>query len=415
MAVLAETAPAQAAPAKLWQNRTFLSIWIGHTISIIGDGFHSVALGLWILQTTGSSTAMAAIMAVRALTGVLLGAVAGTVVDRTDRRRMMIAMDAVRFVLVLLVAAMVARQGTSFLLVALVSGLISVAGQFFSPAMTASLVNIVGKEHLGQASGFLQMTNTLAQVIGPFIGGTVVALWGGWAAMTIDAVSFLVSVAFILLGGAFASPRIEKETRSFWGDFKDGIRFIRGHSLSRNVVAFAPLTNFFGNALGGVLLPVIVVKVWNASPFQFGMAESAFPLGFAIGAGLFMAFASKLKRRGYWMFGTLLMASALMTVVPLMPSVNPAIPLYVLGGIFLAFPNVFFMVTMQAEVPTEVQGRVFGTMGSLLSAAAPLAFMVAGPLADIFTPVSVALVFGLGLVGTCVAGLFLAPALRDYK
>ncbi|HYF91425.1 MAG TPA: MFS transporter [Symbiobacteriaceae bacterium] len=414
MAAVAETTP-KTAQAGLFRNRTFLSIWLGHTISIIGDGFHSVALGLWVLQTTGSSTAMATIMAVRALSGVLLGAVAGTVVDRTDRRRMMIGTDLIRFVLVLAVAALVMRPGASFAVILALSALISIAGQFFGPAMNASLVNIVGKESLQQASGLLQMTNTLAQVLGPFLGGTVVALWGGWVALTADAVSFLISAVFILLGGYFASPRVEKEQTSFWGDLKEGLRFIKGHSLARGVVTFAPAINLFGNALGGVLLPVIVVKVWHATAFEFGLAEAAFPLGFAIGAGLLMAFATKLRRRGYIMFGGLLLASVLMTVVPLMPSTLPAIPIYVFSGLFLAFPNVIFMVTLQSEIPTEVQGRVFGMLGSLLSATAPLAFLVAGPLADIFSPVHVSLAFGFGLVLTCLSGLVTAPALRDYN
>ncbi|HYF78882.1 MAG TPA: MFS transporter [Symbiobacteriaceae bacterium] len=414
MAVLTEAAP-KAAPVSLWRNRTFISIWLGHTISVIGDGFHSVALGLWVLQTTGSSTAMASIMAVRALIGVTMGAVAGTVVDRSDRRRIMINMDIVRFALVLLVAWLFARGGTSFFVVMALSGLISLSSQFFSPALSSSMVNIVGKESLQQASAFQQMTSTLAQVIGPFLAGMVVGLWGGWVALLIDATTFLVSLLFILIGGQFPSPKVDKERRSFWGDFKEGIAFIRKHPLARGIVAFAPLTNFFGNALGGVLLPVILVKVWHATPFQFGMAEAAFPLGFAIGAGLFMVFAAKLKRRGLWMFGTLFAASALMTLIPLLPSATPAIPLYVVGGLFLAFPNVFFSVTMQQEVPTEVQGRVFGTLMSLLSIAAPLSFIIAGPLADIFSPVAVAVAFGFGLIGTCVAGLFIAPALRAYN
>lgn len=414
MTALAEAAP-KAAPASLWKNRTWLAIWIGHTISIIGDGFHSVALGLWVLQTTGSGTAMATIMAVRALTGVLLGAVAGTVVDRSDRRRLMVGMDLVRMVLVLVVAGLVARQGTPFLAIVVLSGLTSVAGQFFGPAMSASLANIVGKEHLPQASGTLQMTNTLAQVIGPFAGGTVVALWGGWTALIADAATFGISAVLILLGGYFASPKVEKEHRPFWGDLKEGFRFIRGHGLARGVLTFAPATNFFGNALGGVLMPVIIVKVWQASAFEFGMAEAAFPLGFAIGAGLYMALAARFRRRGYWMFATMFLASALMTIVPLMPSTLPAIPLYILGGVFLAFPNVFFSVTLQTEIPTEVQGRVFGTLGSLLSGTAPLAFLVAGPMADAFSPVLVSIGFGLCLIATCVVGLFVAPALRDYN
>lgn len=407
--------PAEAARPSLWQNRTFISIWIGHTLSILGDGFNSVALGLWVLQTTGSASAMAVIMTVRTLVAILLGPVAGTYVDRADRRKVMLLTDLARFLVVGLLALLVKAPGASLLPVVALSGLTAVFSQFFSPAFQASLANIVRKDDLARASGLLQMTNTLSMVAGPLLGGTMVALFGGWTALSIDSISFLVSAALILLGGAFASPRKEGESASFWTEMKEGIAYIRKEPLVRTTATLSPALNFFANALGGVLMPVIAVRLWHASSVEFGALEAFFPLGFAVGAGLYTAFAKKPHHRGRLIILGGAVGSVLMTLAPLAPSVEYALPLYLICGMGIALPNVIFQIMMQSEVPVEMQGRVFGTTNSLCMMANPLAFMIAGFLSDRFSPVLIAVAAGIMLVLTMVGGMLLSPAIRNYK
>lgn len=398
----------------LFRNRTFATVWAGHTISILGDGFNSVALGLWVLQHTGSAKAMATIMSVRVVIGILLGMFAGTVVDRVDRRWLMISMNVVRFFVVGAMAYLVGSEGAPFWAILGLTALTAVAGQFFGPAFQASLVNIVGKEDLPRASGLLQVTNTLAQVAGPFLGGTIVAFYGGWAAISGDAVSFLVS-ALLLLTVSFASPRREgAKRRSFWGDMREGLAFIKDQPLIRALMAFAPIINFFGNAMG-VVLPVIAVKVWMADSVKFGTLEALFPLGFAIGAALIMGLMKKIRHRGRFMIAGIIIAGSLMTAVSLMPTIEWAMPITLLVGIAIAAPNVVVQITMQSEVPTEVQGRVFGTLGSLVNVASPLSIMTAGILADVFGPVVVSAVAGGLLVLSALITTVLAPALRNYR
>lgn len=409
-----EQTKGDASRPSLFRNRTFTTVWVGHTISILGDGFNSVALGLWVLQSTGSAKAMATIMSVRVLVGILLGVFAGTLVDRVDRRWLMIAMNTVRFGLVGALAYLIGTEGAPFWAVLTLTALTAVASQFFGPAFQASLVNIVGKEDLPRASGLLQVTNTLAQVAGPFLGGTIVALYGGPAAITGDALSFLVS-ALLLLTVTFPSPRREGAgRRSFWGDMREGISYIRHQPLVRALVVFAPVINFFGNAMG-VVLPVIAVKVWLANSVKFGTLEALFPLGFAIGAGLIMAFLKRIRYRGWFMLSGIMVAGVLMTAVGLMPTIDLAMPLTLLAGIAIAAPNVVVQITMQSEVPTEVQGRVFGTMNSLVNVASPLSIMTAGILADIYGPVLVSAVAGGMMLLSAVLTTALAPALRNYR
>lgn len=399
----------------LIRNRTFVAIWAGHTLSILGDGFNTVALGLWILQTTGSAAAMGTVMAVRMIVGIALGAIAGTVVDRANRRTLMIAMDVARFVLILGLASAVGTEGIPFAAILALTALTSVASAFFNPAFSASLVNIVGREEVPRASSSMQVTNTLAQVAGPMLGGAVVGFWGGAAALTVDAFTFLLSGVLILLAGHFPSPvREGQQSGSFWSDMKEGFRFIWSQPLIKTLVATGPVLNFFGNALG-LLFPVIAVKVWLANSFQFGVLEAGVPFGFAVGAAILMALSKKIRRRGLWMMWGIVGMGLLSLLIVNMPTVNLALALTPLMGITAAVVNVLIQISVQSEVPPEVQGRVFGTMSSLMMAASPASMLTAGVLADLFSPVLVASVACLAIL--LVSGLMfaLAPALRDYR
>lgn len=404
------------APApSLWRNRTYVSILLGHIVSVLGDGFHSVALGYWVLKTTGSGTAMATIMSVRVVISILLGAVAGTVADRVDRRRLMIVTNVLRFFLVGALALLVTRDSVPFALMVGLYALMSICGNFFGPAFQASLTNIVDKENLPKASGTLQVATTLSQVVGPTLGGMVVGLFGASAAFTADASSFLVSAALILLGGAFLSPKRDTVSESFWGNMKAGFGYIRKDDLVKSILAVAPLLNLFANALFGVLLPLIAVKVWLASSTQFGTMEAMFPLGMGIGAAAIMATVKKMKRRGLWMIGGIFAASVLAIGVPLSGSMTHVLPVMLALGAALALPNVILQIILQAEVPEDMQGRVFGTFGSLCNMATPLAFMAAGRLGDLYSPIALAVICGVCMTLVAVFSFFTAPALRNYK
>jgi len=358
---------------------------------------------------------MGTVMAVRIITTIVLGPVAGTVVDRSDRRRLMIAMDFLRVALVGGVAYLVAADSTSFPLILVLTGVISVCSQFFNPAFQASLINVVAKDDVTQASSMLQVGGTLGMVVGPLLGGMVVGFAGGEAALTVDAISFLVSAVLILIGGRFASPfRPATAATSFFVEMREGFAFIAGQPVIRSVAIIAPVINFFGNAIGGVLMPVLAVKVWLASPTEFGALESVFPLGFAVGAGLVMAFSKRMRRRGLLMFLSMLVASVLFTVVPLLPSVRAAMPFSLVAGMALAVPNVLLQVLVQSEAPAAVQGRIFGVMGSLLSVTTPAAFLLAGRLADLLSPVTVAVAAGVLLILSVLTSMGLSPVLRNH-
>ena len=407
----------QAAPVlpELRRNRTFQFILLGNAISVLGDGFHTVALGIWVLQVTGSASAMSAVMAVRILMGILLGAIGGTLADRTDRRRLMWTMDLARGLIVLGIAWLVGTPGTSFAAILALVAVLSAATQLRAPAFSASLRHIVGKDHLQQASSLMQITNTGAQVLGPLLGGAVAAAFGGWAALMGDASSFFVSGACVLLAGAFPSPRRPAQERApFWRDLLAGWTYIRQQPLIFSLTVLGPLLNFFGSAIG-VLLPVLAIKVWQVSPAGFGAVEGTFPLGFALGSMAILALGKRIQRRGLWITGSMLLFSPAVALIALVPGMAWALPVILVMGVLEAFVNVLLSVALQTEVDPEVQGRVFGTLNSLMQIASPLAVILAGVLADLYGAGPVTLVAGIALGVTALLGSLLMPALRRYR
>jgi DHA3 family macrolide efflux protein-like MFS transporter len=416
MAAEPQSLPATGAPARpLLRNWTYLAVLMAHFISIIGDGFHSVALGFWVLQTTGSGTAMATVMAIKTVVQVALSPIAGTLADRVDRRKLMIGMDLARFVLVGLMVPLILQPHVPFAVLVMLAGLIAACGAFMSPAFSASLVNIVGKEQLDQATGLNQALWTGAQILGPLAGGAVYATWGGGVSLSFDAASYLVSALLILIGGHFASPRtMGTERSSFWGDLVEGLRVMRGDGLIRSILVLAPVINFFGNAMG-VLIPVLAIKVWLVSPQQFGMLEGAFPFGFLMGAAAIMALQAKLRRRGYWMGGSLGLAGLIIAVVGLANGFIIALPLTVIMGVCLAFTNLLLQVTLQKETPPELQGRVFGTLNAVAQAIAPIGMMAAGALTDVIRPGYLMTGCGLAIAMIAAVGWAVLAPLRRYN
>jgi MFS family permease len=411
---MSEAIAVQSPPAAaLNQNRTYRLILAGHLISILGDGFHSVALSLWVLQVTGSAKAMSAVMGVRIIVAILLGAFAGAVVDRSDRRRLMWTMDLLRGVLVIGMAVAVA-SGMPFPVLLLLIAVLTAAGQFRSPAFSASLVHIVGKERVQKATSVMQMLSTGMQVIAPLLGGAVAAGLGGWVALMGDAASFFLCALLVLAAGSFPSPRRERgEKQPFWEDMRGGIRYIRGDAFLTALIIMAPLVNMFTNA-AGVLTPVVAYKVWAVSPAQFGLVEGVIPLGFALGAAALTAFGSKLRKRGLLIGGITVLGGLLYLLMGLVPSVWMAYPLLLLMGMVYAVTNVLIATALQTQTAPEMQGRVFGTLNSLLTAASPLALAVAGTVADLYNPALVLAACGVGLGAMGGLATLLLRGLRRF-
>src|SRR4051812_21191723 len=211
-------------------NRNFRLLYIGQTISQLGDWFNAVAIFALLLDLTGSATAVAWMMIVQFLPVAAIGPLAGVVVDRVDRRRLMIGTDLLRGTLIL--ALLLIHRADQVWIAYVVMAVIVGAQAFFEPARTATIPNITSAEELLPANALSSATWSAMLALGASIGGVVTALAGRNVAFVVNAVSFFASAFFIAETRYDSTPRPAPRAAGWLAltgitDLVEGARYVR--------------------------------------------------------------------------------------------------------------------------------------------------------------------------------------------
>ncbi|MGC5775836.1 MFS transporter [Paenibacillus pabuli] len=366
----------------LWRNVAYRRILCGYGISVFGDCFNGIAISLWVLQTTGSAKSMAAVQVCNMVVSFLFGSFAGTFADRLDRRTLMLSSDLFRGAMAFIIAVSLFVLHAPFPLVLLMLSLSMFSSLFQAPAFHASVTSLVGREHLQQATGIIHLVDNIARISGLAAAGIAVSAFGGFTAIMITGVTFLLSAMCVLLAGRF--PEVQRSSihrGSFVKEWGGSFSYIFAHPLIRSIVILNPLLIlFFMSAI--MLVQVMAVKVWQANPVQFGLIETCIPLGYMLGSGILIASGNRLKRRGRWVFIGLLVLGPLYMVLANVSSPLVALPLITAGGAMFACCTMLTQIMMRAEVPDELQGRIYGVLGTITSTAPILGLTVVSVLAD---------------------------------
>ncbi|MFI6661645.1 MFS transporter [Streptomyces sp. NPDC050523] len=228
------------------RRKDFGIFWAAQTLSVLGDSFALIALPLLVLEATGSVARMGLLTAVGSVAAVGAAVFAGALVDRADRRRLLIACDLVRMVLYGVVPV-VWLFGARIWLLYVVLPLCEAVGMFFAVGYVTVVRSLVGGERLTEANGRLNATAAAAGVLGPLGAGVVAGWTGPAAAVGVDAASFGVSAACMLLVRFRARPADDRARQggSLWRDLRAGVSFLRGHPVLRSLTALLCVFSFF--------------------------------------------------------------------------------------------------------------------------------------------------------------------------
>lgn len=358
--------------ALLRRNRNFRLLFIGQTISQLGDWFNAVAVYALLLDLTGSATAVAWMMVVQFMPVAIVGPMAGVVVDRVDRRALMIGADIVRGFLIL--GLLLVRRADQVWIAYAVMAATVTASAFFEPARTATIPNLTSAEELLPANALSSATWSAMLAIGASIGGIVTAAFGRNIAFSVNAVSFFASAGFILQTRYPSKPAAGVRRAGLlalvgFHDLVDGIRYLRKHA---HVAALMLVKAGWGLA-GGVLL-LLTIFGQRVFPLAGGAAAGIGVLYGArgVGAGLgpialrwILGQEPKALRRAiapaFFMVGVFYVALA----------GAPSIAVAALCVLFAHFGGsilwVFSTVLLQIEVPDTFRGRVFAAELALVT------------------------------------------------
>lgn len=355
------------------EQRDFLKVWLGQLVSTIGDGVHRIAVLWWAQQATDSNVVLVLVALASVLPTLAAAPLAGWMVDRFPRRRLMLAADAVRVLTSATLATALWAGWTSTALVMAVSAVAAVAAAVFDPALMASISVLVPEDARATANSMLGAGGALAGIGGPALGGLLIGTVGMNAAFWFDAASFLIS---FLLVAASVIPMPEREPSSDDdGSFAAGWRVVRSNRGVRDLVVVAAGLN-----LCVAPLSVLIVSL-AAGPLQlggggFGLLEAAIPVG--VVAGFLVAPRVAMRRRAAVL--ALVGVGAGVGLAGAAPWAWWAGLSFVLAGVGVGVANTILPTRFMGLVEPAMQGRVFSVVGALGQAGRPIGLLLAVPL-----------------------------------
>ncbi|MFF3576105.1 MFS transporter [Streptomyces mirabilis] len=371
----AEAAVDEEPPQPLRRDRDFGVFWVAQTLSVLGDSFALIALPLLVLHATGSVAQMGLLTAVGGAASVVAGVFAGVVVDRVDRRKLLVTCDLVRMALYAVIP-LVWVFGPRIWLLYVVLPLCEAVGMLFSVAYVTVVRNLVGVERITEANGRLNATAAAAGVAGPVCAGLVAAWFGPAAAVGVDAASFGVSAACVgfvrFKGSTRPAPGPAAgagAVRRLWTDLLAGVSFLVRHPVLRVLTVLLSFFSFLTLGLNDLLIYHL--------KHDLGRDDAAVGTVFAVGALGTIAGAllvARVRRRlgfGPTWIGSVAVCGCALAGLGWARSV-PAVA--ALTAVFLGFGSVAGTCSMslrQEVTPEHLLGRVTSAFWTLHYSAAP--------------------------------------------
>lgn len=370
-------------------------------VSRFGSALGYVVLIWYVFAETGSALAVVYVGLAEFIPTIAFGLFAGVLVDRYSRRRVVILSTLGRSAAMGALVVGLHLLGFDLAIIVLAAVVFSVCATFFGPGSQALLPEIVAREDLDRANGYFESSESIVAIAGSALAGVLVITVGAVPSLGIDAASYLVGALFIALiagtVGAKASPAVEKRLLS---QVAEGLAYLRRATGLLELTLVALLTNFLFSIVLTFLV-VYTVQSLHGTALSYGALEALLAAGWGIG-GLSVSRLRLTRYTGRFWALTGLVEGVEVLFLVLVPSLTVALPLFLVIGVWQGVLNVTWLSSVQALVPSDLQGRYLATDNAISYAAIPASQIVGGVL---IVAIGLPCTFLFVAVGSLVVGV----------
>jgi predicted MFS family arabinose efflux permease len=399
-------------------SRDFRLVWLGESVSLLGDQFNTIALAWLVLGLTGSGFALGVILVATAIPRGIFMLVGGVLSDRISPRDLALASNLLRAVLTTVVAGLVLGAQIQIWHLAVVGIAFGTVDAVFLPAINTLVPRLVPADRLAAANAVMQGTGQLVGTVGPALAGFAVALIGVGAAFVIDATSFAIAAAALWFVHSGATPgrpdapvvsdplaigETAPPATSVRAALVDGARVVLGDPVMRSIVVLSTALNLAFTGPTVVGLPWLVLVHFGGDAFSLGLVLAGYGAGSL--CGVLLAGSLSRPRR----FGSIVMSLALLMgvglgAIGLSPSIAVAGALLLAIGTMNGYVNIVVIAWVQGRTDPAMLGRTisFLMLGSVV--AAPLSLALAAIVVDSHAT-AMFLVAGLLVVGATLVAI----------
>ena len=395
------------------RHRNFRLWFIGQTLSLVGTWMQSMAQGWLVFQLTGSDFALGAITFIGTLPTLFLMLPAGALADRIPRRRVLLVTQTVMMLLAFILAALAATKTLQIWHIGVLAACLGIANSFDAPARQAMSVEMVeDRADLTNAIALNSTIFNLARVVGPAIGGAVLAAVGATWCFALNGLSFLAVLVALLM---MKLPKTHQEVRTdpITLQIAEGIKYVWQTPVVRTATAVVMVASLFGFSYA-VLLPAYAVDVLHVGEAGLGALNTAVGIGALVGS-LMVASMARVRRKGLVLTAGSIIFPAVLFVFAFSHSFWLSLAALSVIGVAFVSQNATANTLIQIVVPDKLRGRVMAVYMLTFFGTTPFGALQAGSIAQAFGP-SAGVAVGAGItLAFAVFVFFTVPVLRRVE
>ena len=362
--------------SQLLKNKTFLLFFFGNVMSLVGFGFNLIAISWMVLEKTGSEYALGKIMASATAPGLVLALFAGVIIDRVNRKWLLVYLDLFRLIIVASFLLILNQYEFQLWILYPTMILMGLGNSLFWPTAQAFVQEIVDEKEYFDANKLLSASYQVGSILGASMGGFIVHLYNPLIALQINVATYFISAILISLA-PFTYHRSKKNQSSLFDSLKVGFYFLKNKI---NILTLGMTTILSDVAIWGslsVLTITVSNEVFNKGTWGYGLLDGLYGVG-ALFSTILVGYFSKKLGRGEYLAICYVIAGLMCLIAPIMPSIYIAAMAFSMMGLHNNSARIIVRTIFMENIPNDIMGRVQTIFGVYTRAMVILSSLYAG-------------------------------------